>query len=73
MKPGNFLKSLSLVALLSVSAWPALARTPDDQLIVGVSLVNMLSLDPSAMSGRESTEVNSNIYDNLIEAGAQAR
>ena len=68
MKPGNFLKSLSLVALLSVSAWPALARTPDDQLIVGVSLVNMLSLDPSAMSGRESTEVNSNIYDNLIEA-----
>lgn len=67
MRIGTFLKSTSLVAFLACAGMPALAETPPDQLIVGVSLVNMLSLDPSAMSGRESTEVNSNIYDSLLE------
>lgn len=68
MRMQNILKSATILAVLACAPMTALAKTPADQLIIGVSLVNMLSLDPSAMSGRESTEVNSNIYDSLIEA-----
>lgn len=67
MKFRAILGALALSTILGVSA-PALAKTPEDQLVIGVSLVNMLSLDPSAMSGRESMEMNSNVYDQLVEA-----
>lgn len=63
------LRALGLAAMLSTTtSLVALAETPADQLVVGLSMVSMLSLDPSAMSGRESVEINSNIYDTLIEA-----
>nr|WP_272214536.1 ABC transporter substrate-binding protein [Marinicella sp. W31]MDC2880157.1 ABC transporter substrate-binding protein [Marinicella sp. W31] len=68
MKYRTFLKVAGLVAAVSFAPFAAQAETPKDQLIVGVTLVNMLSLDPSAMSGRQSTEINSNVYDSLIEA-----
>lgn len=70
MKFDMHLRSLALAAMIAAAPQLALAETPPDQLVVGVSLVNMLSLDPAAMSGRESTEVNTNIYDTLIEADA---
>ncbi len=53
--------------MLAAAPTLSLAETPADQLVVGVSLSNILSLDPAAMSGRESMEINANIYDRLIE------
>lgn len=64
----RILSALCVTTAIAFTPVSAMSKTPADQLIIGVSLVNMLSLDPSAMSGRESTEVNSNIYDSLIEA-----
>jgi peptide/nickel transport system substrate-binding protein len=40
------------VAALAVTAVPAsFAKTPADQLIVGMSMINLLSLDPAAATG----------------------
>ncbi|WP_163027340.1 ABC transporter substrate-binding protein, partial [Pseudomonas viridiflava] len=51
---------------------PALARgeTPVDQLVVGMSMINLLSLDPAGATGLEVAEVNSNVYDMLLEQDA---
>ncbi|MEC5385481.1 ABC transporter substrate-binding protein [Uliginosibacterium sp. H3] len=43
------------------------AKTPDDQLIVGMSMNNLLSLDPAAATGNDVTEINVNLYDTLVE------
>lgn len=68
----NTLKRALLASCMGVTLAAAptlgLAETPADQLVVGQSLSNILSLDPAAMSGRESMEINANIYDRLIEA-----
>ncbi len=58
---GVFAASL---ALTSVPA--ALAKTPADQLIVGMSMINLLSLDPAAATGLDVSEVNANLYDMLL-------
>ncbi|MGK6315551.1 ABC transporter substrate-binding protein [Neorhizobium sp. DT-125] len=68
MKFRTLLATLAVSALVGLGNVPAFAKTPDDQLVIGVSLVNMLSLDPAAMSGRESMEMNSNVYDQLVES-----
>ncbi|RRV04562.1 ABC transporter substrate-binding protein [Pseudomonas sp. v388] len=51
---------------------PALARgeTPVDQLVVGMSMINLLSLDPAGATGLEVSEVNANVYDMLLEQDA---
>lgn len=58
---GVFAASL---ALTSVSA--AFAKTPADQLIVGMSMINLLSLDPAAATGLDVSEINANLYDMLL-------
>lgn len=58
---GVFAASL---ALTSVPA--AFAKTPADQLIVGMSMINLLSLDPAAATGLDVSEVNANLYDMLL-------
>lgn len=65
----NFKRALMAGCVgITLAAAPTLtlAETPVDQLVVGLSLSNILSLDPAAMSGRESMEINANIYDRLI-------
>ncbi|MDQ8021320.1 MAG: ABC transporter substrate-binding protein [Moraxellaceae bacterium] len=52
---------------LSLMAMPALAKTPDDQLIVGISMTNLLSLDPAGATGNDVVEINANLYDGLVE------
>ncbi|GAO93361.1 hypothetical protein PSA5_11610 [Pseudomonas syringae pv. actinidiae] len=51
---------------------PALARgeTPVDQLVIGMSMINLLSLDPAGATGLEVSEVNANVYDMLLEQDA---
>ena len=45
------------------------ARTPDDQLVIGFSMLNVLTLDPGAMIGTEMEYV-ANMYDYLVETDA---
>ena len=57
---------------LAVWVWGAasgasLADTPPDQLVVGVSMNNLLSLDPAAATGNEVVEIAVNLYDHLVE------
>lgn len=60
------LRTFTLVALLSTTALPALADTPDDQLVVGFSMTNVLTLDPAAITGREPVQILANVYDGLV-------
>lgn len=48
----------------------AQGETPVDQLVVGMSMINLLSLDPAAATGLEVSEVNANVYDMLLEQDA---
>ncbi|HEI8865029.1 ABC transporter substrate-binding protein [Serratia sp. AKBS12] len=64
---GAYLLALSLT-LGSVTAW---AKTPDDQLIVGMNMNNLLTLDPAAMTGNEAPGILVNLYDSLVELDPQ--
>lgn len=59
-------RALTVAALLSTAAIPGLADTPDDQLVVGFSMTNLLTLDPAAITGRETVQVLANVYDGLV-------
>jgi peptide/nickel transport system substrate-binding protein len=59
-------RAFALAALLSTAAIPAIAETPDDQLVVGFSMTNVLTLDPAAITGREPVQILANVYDGLV-------
>lgn len=67
----GFLRRRTLAGLLALAACaglpPAQAQTPADQLVVGVSMNNLLSLDPAAATGNEVVEIAANLYDFLVE------
>ena len=66
------LRAGALATLLALGATPlALAKTPADQLIVGMSMINLLSLDPAAATGLDVSEVNANLYDMLLVQDAR--
>jgi peptide/nickel transport system substrate-binding protein len=52
---------------IGLSAIPAGAETPDDQLVVGFSMTNILTLDPAAITGKETVQVLANVYDGLVQ------
>jgi peptide/nickel transport system substrate-binding protein len=56
--------------LLSTPAW---AETPPNMLVVGFSMSNILTLDPAAITGKETVQVLANIYDNLVALDAVNR
>ncbi|WP_312056113.1 ABC transporter substrate-binding protein [Pantoea brenneri] len=57
-----------IALLLLLTGSPALqAQTPDDQLIVGMNMNNLLTLDPAAMTGNEVVGIVVNLYDGLVE------
>ncbi len=43
------------------------AATPKDQLIIGMSMNNMLTFDPAALTGNDAMDVVSNTYEALVE------
>lgn len=62
------LPSLLAACALSISLiGAAQAKTPADQLIVGMSMNNLLSLDPAGATGNDVVEINANLYDALVE------
>ncbi|GAB4062210.1 ABC transporter substrate-binding protein [Uliginosibacterium sediminicola] len=65
MKMPTLLAACALA--VSMLGTPALAKTPNDQLIVGMSMNNLLSLDPAGATGNDVVEINANLYDSLVE------
>ncbi|MEI3805104.1 ABC transporter substrate-binding protein [Agrobacterium sp. CCNWLW32] len=63
----HFLATAALGALL-IGAMPlsTFAETPKDQLIVATTMSNILTLDPAAITGRETVQVLNNVYDTLV-------
>ena len=70
----HFLATAALGALL-IGAMPlsTFAETPKDQLIVATTMSNILTLDPAAITGRETVQVLNNIYDTLIVLSPEDR
>lgn len=65
----HFSKGLFAAVAISVLmlAVPQLhAATPDDQLVVGTSLAQLLSLDPHQATEGKANEIMSNLYDRLV-------
>jgi len=56
-----------LIAILLIGSPLLQAQTPDDQLIVGMNMNNLLTLDPAAMTGNEVVGIVVNLYDGLVE------
>ena len=54
-------------AVLMLTSPVSSSKTPDDQLIIGMSMNNILSLDPAAMTGNDVVGVVINLYDYLVE------
>lgn len=67
----RILAPLAMAAMLSSVAIPAWADTPKDQLIIGLSMTNLLTLDPAEAVETESFDVLNNLYDRLIEMDAK--
>ena len=70
----HFLATVAFGALL-VTTMPhvVLAETPEDQLVVATTMSNILTLDPAAITGRETVQVLNNIYDTLVVLSPQDR
>lgn len=64
------LRRRHLPALLAGAWGAAQADSPDDQLLVGMSMNNLLSLDPAAATGLDAATVACNFYDSLLEVDA---
>lgn len=70
----HFLIRTALGALLATAApIGVLAETPADQLVVATTMSNILTLDPAAITGRETVQVLNNIYDTLVILSPQDR
>lgn len=62
----NTVAGLALSVGLSLSVTPIIAKTPDNQLVVAMSMANILTLDPAAITGRETVQVLNSVYDTLV-------
>ncbi|WP_138473126.1 ABC transporter substrate-binding protein [Poseidonocella sp. HB161398] len=73
MKRRNFLLATTCLPLAAAIARPVAAATPDDQLAVGFSMANVLTLDPAGSGSKERTQIITNIYDCLLGIDPQDR
>lgn len=67
MKKTSRLAACLLALAVSMGSGAALAKTPPDQLIIGMNMNNLLTLDPAAMTGNEVVGIVVNLYDSLVE------
>ncbi|WP_428423514.1 ABC transporter substrate-binding protein [Pararhizobium sp.] len=63
--------SVSVAAFVAVLPVSGLAETPKDQLVIGLSMTNLLTLDPAEAVETESFDVLNNLYDRLVEMDAK--
>jgi peptide/nickel transport system substrate-binding protein len=64
------LPTLAAMAGLGAAPAAAAAGSPVDQLLMGLSMNNLLSLDPAGATGLEAAALACNVYDSLIELDA---
>jgi peptide/nickel transport system substrate-binding protein len=71
----NLFTKLMAASILGTVGYmsPAHAETPPTMLVVGFSMNNILTLDPAAITGKETVQVLANIYDNLVSLDAVNR
>ncbi len=70
----HFTASVALGALIAgFGPVTAFAETPANQLVVATTMNNILTLDPAAITGRETVQVLNNIYDTLVELSPEDR
>ena len=67
MKKSSLLGACLLALAVTLGCGASYAKTPPDQLIVGMNMNNLLTLDPAAMTGNEVVGVVVNLYDSLVE------
>ena len=67
MKKTSRLAACLLALAVSMGSGEAVAKTPPDQLIIGMNMNNLLTLDPAAMTGNEVVGIVVNLYDSLVE------
>ena len=67
MKKNSLAGACVLALSLMVGSGAAAAKTPPDQLIIGMNMNNLLTLDPAAMTGNEVVGIVVNLYDSLVE------
>ncbi|VFS78548.1 Uncharacterised protein [Raoultella terrigena] len=53
MKKSSLLGACLLALAVTLGSGASYAKTPPDQLIVGMNMNNLLTLDPAAMTGNE--------------------
>ncbi|WP_087005719.1 ABC transporter substrate-binding protein [Rhizobium sullae] len=74
MKP--FRKELfvgAAISFLALTASAAFAETPKDQLVIGTSLAQVLSLDPQQATEGKANEIMCNLYDRLVLATPEGK
>lgn len=67
MKKNAILGVCLLTLIMTIGSPITQAKTPDDQLIIGMNMNNLLTLDPAAMTGNEVVGIVVNLYDSLVE------
>lgn len=65
--PGRRLWLCAAAGTLGAGLVHAAVESPADQLLVGMSMNNLLSLDPAAATGLDALAVACNLYDSLLE------
>ncbi|NKJ75293.1 ABC transporter substrate-binding protein [Rhizobium leguminosarum bv. viciae] len=63
----------AVIGALTVAAPLSQAATPQDQLVVGTSLAQVLSLDPQQATEGKAVEIMSNLYDRLVASTADGK
>jgi peptide/nickel transport system substrate-binding protein len=63
----TWLRRAGLAALAAAACTAALAATPRDQLVIGMNMNNLLSIDPAGATGNDVLGVVANLYDYLVE------
>ncbi|KAB2506516.1 ABC transporter substrate-binding protein, partial [Enterobacter hormaechei] len=72
MKRSPLAGACLLALSLMMGSGAAYAKTPPDQLIIGMNMNNLLTLDPAAMTGNEVVGIVVNLYDSLVELDPNA-
>ena len=62
----HFLITTAVAAAISSAPITASAATPDDQLVIALTMSSMRGLDPNEINQLETAEVVANLYDRLV-------
>ncbi len=67
----HLLGTVSAVAIAFTASFPAAAQSPKDTIVIGMSIGDMITLDPGESFEISGSEVTNNIYDRLIRTDSK--